>query len=144
MAEATSGLVLNGTGAEAGKTKTPDLRVQLPPVPAFDNTGLATSTAATPLSASSSVALSPFGTSSASNPFGIASINGVVANPSPIKKKLSLSDYKSRLNKAAGKAAGVPTLIKPGLASPDEVKVEITSEAQPLDKIDHTSTVNGV
>ncbi|OAA43593.1 Zinc finger, FYVE/PHD-type [Metarhizium rileyi] len=144
MTEANQGLVLNGTTMEAAKTKTPDLRVQLPPVPAFDNTGLVMSNTATPLSAASSTALSPFGTPSVSNTFAIGSINGIVATPSPVKKKLSLSDYKSRLNKAAGKAAGGTGLLKPGPASPDNVKVELTMEPQPLDKTDDsTPAVNG-
>ncbi|OAQ59709.1 PHD finger and SET domain-containing protein [Pochonia chlamydosporia 170] len=146
MAEATQGLGLNGTThTEPGKLRTPDLRVQLPPVPAFDNSGLAASASATPLSAASSTAMSPFGTTSASNPFGIGSINGVTANPSPVKKKLSLSDYKSRLNKAAGKVAGGSALLKPGLSSPEEVKGDISMEPQPLDKTDEsTPVVNGV
>lgn len=144
MAEATQGLALNGTTTEPGKMKTPDLRVQLPPVPAFDNTGLATSATATPLSATSSTALSPFGTSSASNPFSTGSINGIAVNPSPVKKKLSLSDYKSRLSKAAGKVAGGSAFLKPGLASPEDVKVEITMEPQPLEKAEEsTPVVNG-
>ncbi|KAK2616437.1 SET domain-containing protein 3 [Conoideocrella luteorostrata] len=130
---------------EHGKMKTPDLRVQLPPVPAFDNTGLNGSASATPMSASNSTALSP-----SSNPFGGGSLNGLVVNPSPVKKKLSLSDYKSRLNKAASKITGSSTFLKPGLASPEDVKVEITMEPQALDKADEsistttTPAVNGV
>ncbi|KHN96040.1 SET domain protein [Metarhizium album ARSEF 1941] len=143
-AELSQSSVLNDTTMETGKMKAPDLRVQLPPVPAFDSTGLVTSTTATPLSAASSAALSPFGTSSASNPFAVSSIYGVVATPSPVKKKLSLSDYKSRLNKAAGKAAGGSTVLKPGLAGPEDVKVETTMEPHHLDKPDDsTPTVNG-
>ncbi|KAK9436985.1 SET domain protein [Metarhizium brunneum] len=144
MAEIPQSIVLNGTTIETSKMKVLDLRVQLPPVPAFDSTGLAASTTATPLSAASSAALSPFGTTSASNSFAVGSINGIAAAPSPVKKKLSLSDYKSRLNKAAGKVAGGSTLLKPGLASPEDVQVEMTMDPQPLDKTDDpTPAVNG-
>ncbi|KAG6007751.1 hypothetical protein E4U21_005590 [Claviceps maximensis] len=118
---------------ESSKMKTPDLRVQLPPVPAFDNTNLNGSANATPLSASSSTVVSPL-----SNPFGAGSLNGLaVVNPSPIKKKLSLSDYKSRLNKAAGKVGGGGSAhSKPGLSSPDDVKVEITTEPHSVGKVE--------
>jgi hypothetical protein len=75
----------------------------------------------------------------------MGSINSVLANPSPVKKKLSLSDYKSRLNKAAGKAPGGTSLLKPGLVSPEDIKVEITTEPQPLDKSEDTvPTANGI
>ncbi|SPO05845.1 related to SET3 complex [Cephalotrichum gorgonifer] len=86
----------------------PDLRVHMPPVPAFPNTALS---ATTPLSATSSIVQSPYSTSSLSTP-----LNGM--HPSPVKKKLSLSDYrKSRLDKAAA-VKPLPT-VKSG---PEETK----------------------
>ncbi|KAG5984519.1 hypothetical protein E4U55_004415 [Claviceps digitariae] len=131
LADSLASTTIDSPVVEPSKMKTPDLRVQLPPVPAFDNTGLTGLANATPLSASSSTGLSP-----SSNPFGAGSLNGIaVVNPSPIKKKLSLSDYKSRLNKAAGKVGGGgPTHLKPGLSSPEDVKVDIAIESQPLEK----------
>ncbi|KAG5926877.1 hypothetical protein E4U42_002844 [Claviceps africana] len=131
VADGQDSMTSGSPAVESSKTKTPDLRVQLPPVPVFDNTGLNGSAHATPLSASSSTALSPL-----SNPFGAGSLTGVATvTPSPIKKKLSLSDYKSRLNKAAGKVGGgVSAHLKPGLSSPEDVKVEISMEPQPAEK----------
>ncbi|KAG6034929.1 hypothetical protein E4U41_006293 [Claviceps citrina] len=127
MAESQALMTTAESPVDSCKTKTPDLRVQLPPVPAFDNTVLNGSATATPLSASSSTALSPL-----SNPFGAGLLNGIAVNPSPIKKKLSLSDYKSRLNKAAGKAGGAASACsKPGLSSPEDVKVELATEPPP-------------
>ena len=49
----------------------------------------------------------------------------------------SLSDYKSRLNKAAGKVTGGSGVSKPGVASPEDVKTDMTMDPQPLDKPDN-------
>lgn len=126
-------IVTNGAGPEQGKVTTPDLRVQMPPVPAFDNSGLVT----TPLSATSTAGLSPLSAGTLTSPFAPAAVNGIAMNPSPAKKKLSLSDYtKSRMNKAAGKISGGSALLKPGLASPEEIKVEVSIEPQPTEKPD--------
>ncbi|PHH69097.1 hypothetical protein CDD80_7015 [Ophiocordyceps camponoti-rufipedis] len=128
--------------SEPVKTKTPDLRVQMPPVPAFDGG------ATTPVSSTTSTATahSPI-MGSLPSPFAPPAVNGIAVNPSPVKKKLSLSDYtKSRMNKAAGKAAGAATAAqKPGLASPEEVKPDVVMEPPPLpprtnnDKIEETA-----
>ncbi|KND87848.1 SET domain-containing protein 4 [Tolypocladium ophioglossoides CBS 100239] len=141
-------MLTNGTGPEQGKVKTPDLRVQMPPVPAFDNSGLVT----TPLSATSTTGLSPFSTGTLPNPFAPAAVNGIAMNPSPAKKKLSLSDYtKSRMNKTAGKVSGGSALLKPGLANLEEIKVEVTIEPQSMEKSDDSvppsaaaATTNGL
>lgn len=78
--------------------KAPDLRVHMPPVPAFPTSAMS---ATTPLSATGSVVQSPFSAGVLTSP-----LTGV--QPSPVKKKLSLSDYrKSRMDKAA---AGKPVL----------------------------------
>lgn len=83
------------------KTKPVDLKVPLPPVPSFPSTASLPSTSTTPLSAGTSVAQSPFSVTGLPSPFGPPSANCLTANPSPIKKKLSLSDYtKSRMNKS--------------------------------------------
>lgn len=124
------------------KAKTPELRVQMPPVPAFDShgsTGPGQNT--TPLSATSSIAQSPLSAISLSTPFGPPGINGVAVLPSPAKKKLSLSDYTKR-SKAAGKAPNGPTIVKPTLPSPEEGKmasidaqlVQADEEPSPLAK----------
>jgi len=91
----------------------PDLRVQMPPVPAFGSpTASAPSSATTPLSAGASLVQSPFSATAFTSPFGISSLNGVAANPSPVKKKLSLSDYtKSRMNKSAASRPSVGTTV---------------------------------
>ncbi|RDA95145.1 hypothetical protein CP533_1825 [Ophiocordyceps camponoti-saundersi (nom. inval.)] len=113
------------TMPEQVKTKVPDLRVQMPPVPAFDGS----TTVTTPLSSATSTTTvhSPI-VSNLPSPFAPPAVNGIAINPSPVKKKLSLSDYtKSRLNKAAGKAASATTAAhRPGLMSPEESKPDVT------------------
>ncbi|KAK7745251.1 SET domain-containing protein 3 [Diatrype stigma] len=119
------------------KIKVPDLRVQLPPVPAFDSSAPTPSMTNTPLSATASTAQSPFASSNLSNPFAPPAVNGIAAHPSPVKKKLSLSDYtKSRMNKAA--AAKPPgTSLKPPMPASEEPKSPTTTDTVMLD-----STVN--
>jgi hypothetical protein len=68
------------------------------------------------------------------SPFAPPAVNGIAAHPSPIKKKLSLSDYtKSRMNKA-GKTAGGNTLHKPSISSPEDTKVDIILESPSVEK----------
>ncbi|PKS08826.1 hypothetical protein jhhlp_003435 [Lomentospora prolificans] len=95
------------------KIKTPDLKVEMPPVPSFTNAanGPLTSTS-TPLSATSSIVQSPFSVSTLMSPFGSSAMNGV--QPSPVKKKLSLSDYrKSRMDKDKAAAKPAVPVAKP-------------------------------
>lgn len=138
MADAPSGTSpapADAPDLKISNPKTPDLRVLMPPVPAFDNTGLSI-TGTTPQSASSSISQSPLAVSNPVNPFAPA-VNGVV-HPSPAKKKLSLSDYtKSRMNKAAGKVSGGSALLKSSLSSPEEMKVDITLDSHSMDKTEH-------
>ncbi|PFH59027.1 hypothetical protein XA68_12907 [Ophiocordyceps unilateralis] len=112
------------------KIKAPDLRVQMPPVPAFDGG----TTATTPLSSATSTttAHSPI-VCSLPSPFAPPAVNGIAVNPSPVKKKLSLSDYtKSRMNKAAGKAAGAAMAAhKPSPISPEGAKPDVVMEPPP-------------
>ncbi|KAI5861906.1 hypothetical protein GGS23DRAFT_118347 [Durotheca rogersii] len=92
------------------KNKTPELRVQMPPVPTFN--GSVISSVTTPLSTAGTLTQSPSSAVNVPSPFLPLSANGV--QPSPIKKKLSLSDYtKSRMNKAAA--------VKPGVLKPPTV-----------------------
>ncbi|ETS82636.1 hypothetical protein PFICI_04512 [Pestalotiopsis fici W106-1] len=107
------------------KPNSPELRVQLPPVPGFNGAlAIAASPTTTPMSAAGSLA-SPFGP-------GPAAVNGLSSNPSPVKKKLSLSDYKSRMNKGmAGKPASstslkTPTAIIEEAKSPVSVDVHMS------------------
>ncbi|KAI1398869.1 hypothetical protein F4819DRAFT_439015 [Hypoxylon fuscum] len=100
------------------KNKSPELRVQMPPVPAFPNS--AVSTVTTPLSATGTITQSPFSAANLPSPFAPPSVNGVAVQPSPIKKKLSLSDYtKSRMNKAA---AAKPASLKPPATVVEDAK----------------------
>ncbi|KAK4204066.1 hypothetical protein QBC40DRAFT_2442 [Triangularia verruculosa] len=101
------------------KHKSPDLRVQMPPVPAFGSPVSGSLSASTPLSAGGSVMQSPFSVSGFPSPFGPPSVNGIAPAPSPVKKKMSLSDYKRRMNEARPSAA---TNLKPTAASTEEPK----------------------
>ncbi|KAK0718140.1 hypothetical protein B0T26DRAFT_601495, partial [Lasiosphaeria miniovina] len=115
-------LKLNGLPSISSiKNKSPELRVQMPPVPGFGGIGSGPSTATTPLSAGGAVVQSPFSASTFANPFVPSLANGVAATPSPVKKKLSLSDYtKSRMNKAAaGRPTIGTTMLKPMSNSED-------------------------
>lgn len=95
-----------------------DLRVQLPPVPAF---GTSTS-APTPLSATSPLMQSPFTGSHLANHFGLSTGS---ATPSPIKKKMSLSDYRSRHSKAqAGKLPTGTAPLKTSMSNVDEPSLD--------------------
>ncbi|KAF7532888.1 hypothetical protein G7Z17_g13586 [Cylindrodendrum hubeiense] len=133
------------------KVKTPDLRVQMPPVPAFDNSGLGIHCATTPQSVSGSTIQSPVSNGHLVSPFAPPAVNGIASHPSPIKKKLSLSDYtKSRMNKAAGKVPGGSTLIKAGISSPEDTKVDIILDSPSVEKSGEnlvpsvpTATANG-
>ncbi|KAK4226351.1 SET domain-containing protein 3 [Podospora fimiseda] len=113
------------------KKQSPDLRVQMPPVPPF---GSPTSATSTPISASAAVIHSPFSAGAIPGAFLPTAINGVgIVAPSPVKKKLSLSDYtRSRINKiAAAKPPSVGTTsLKPILNSEDS-KVAAVGTASP-------------
>lgn len=85
-----------------GKPKMGDLVLQMPPVPAFPSA----SPTGTPLSATASMVQSPFAMGMPS-PFAPPAVNGIAAHPSPVKKKMSLSDYTNRKNKVSARA---PTL----------------------------------
>jgi len=108
------------------KTKTPDLRVQMPPVPAFGSPASAPSTASTPLSAGGSLVQSPFSASALPSPFAPPSVNGIAANPSPVKKKMSLSDYTKRNKAAASRPSVGTTLLKPVSGGSDEPRSAVS------------------
>ncbi|KAL1906217.1 SET domain-containing protein 3 [Sporothrix stenoceras] len=119
-----------GSGIDLPIKRSPDLRVQLPKVPSFSDASLPQmSSATTPLTGSSMVQ-SPFAVTSG-NPFG-----SPVVTPSPIKKKMSLSDYTKSRKAAAGRP---PTTLKPSLSSPDEAKPSIGAENAPPVEADSTA-----
>jgi len=103
-------VAVNGNSAvtSPNKDKSPHLRVQMPPVPPFHSSS--SNTVNTPLSASS-IVQSPFATGLVS-PFAPPTINGMAASPSPVKKKLSLSDYTKSRKAAAGRPPLGTTLLK--------------------------------
>ncbi|KAI1113806.1 hypothetical protein F5Y14DRAFT_200090 [Nemania sp. NC0429] len=119
----TQALSVHGpTPTVAVKVKPSDLRVQLPPVPAFNNP------VTTPSSVNGGNVQSPFSASNLHGPAVTASVNGVVVQPSPVKKKLSLSDYtKSRMNKAAA-AAKTSASLKPPTTVIEEAKSPTTAD----------------
>lgn len=105
----------------SAKNRSPELRVEMPPPPIYTGSEPAVSSATTPLSASSANLPSPLSANGLPSPFAPPSVNGVGAHPSPVKKKLSLSDYtKSRMNKVAGTKP--TTNLKPPHAISEEAK----------------------
>ncbi|EFX04812.1 hypothetical protein CMQ_1740 [Grosmannia clavigera kw1407] len=111
--------------------KAPDLRVQMPQVPAFSDAIASSSiSVATPVY-SSSKAQSPLSAASAS-PFGSLAVNGAaLATPSPVKKKMSLSDY-TKSRKAAGGRPLVGTSLKPSISGAEEPKSATSADGMGL------------
>ncbi|KAI8946176.1 hypothetical protein F4801DRAFT_78833 [Xylaria longipes] len=114
------------TPPKAVNVKSPELRVQLPPVPAF-NSPAVVSSATTPVSTTEGVAQSPSSANSLHGSFVAPPVNGVPVQPSPVKKKLSWSDYKSRINKAAA-AAKSSASLKPPATIIEEAKSPISTD----------------
>ena len=102
--------------------KSPDLRVEPPPVPVFQSPTLATSAASTPVSAGPRATQSPFSATAFTSPFPALPINSTTATPSPMKKKLTFNDYKSRMSRAAGSRPSIGTTTLKPLANADEPK----------------------
>jgi hypothetical protein len=97
------------------EAKSPELRVSMPPPTAFTSPTSATSVTSvtTPISTNGSVAHSPFSTANLPSPFAPLVTNGNTATPSPIKKKMSLSEYKNKANKAAASARSTTDTTHP-------------------------------
>lgn len=125
--------VANIEGAHHGSGH-PDLRVQMPPTPSFSTPNLSGTLPGlnTPSSAPAATAQSPLGTPHLPNSFIMNAVNGVI-HTSPVKttKKLSLSDYKLKMNAkktdtsrpSAGDSPTVTTAtLKPSLSTFDGVK----------------------
>lgn len=111
------------SGINSLKHRSPELRVQMPPVPTFGSSTSLLSSSHMPLSATSPMAQSPFAGQNLPSPFGAPFVNGLAATASPVKKKMSLSDYKSRMSKVqAAKPSLSTTSLKTPVSSADEPK----------------------
>lgn len=134
-------------GANALKHRSPDLRVQMPTVPAFGSSASYPS-GQTPLSATSSMIQSPFASHNLTSPFGAAFANGLSATASPVKKKMSLSDYKSRMSKVqAAKPSLSAAPLRTALSATDEPKSASSLDTEgPVDSptTDKKSETHGV
>ncbi|KAH7030998.1 uncharacterized protein B0I36DRAFT_362775 [Microdochium trichocladiopsis] len=108
------------------KAQSPEMRVQLPPVPTFESAESGNAPKASPAATTTPVIQSPTINISMASPFAPSAVNGIAAHPSPVKKKLSLSDYtKSRLNKAAATKPST-TPLKISVPALDDVKSPTT------------------
>ena len=135
-----------------------DLHVQLPPTPQFSTGPFTPSVNGTPTSATPSVAQSPFGLghSQTSAPAFSPSVMQNVVQASPVKKKLSLSDYinRSKVDTSTSEK-GQPTTspiasLKPSSSLVLEMKTEHALEGSaivdtpmakdPSDPIGNTAT----
>ena len=104
----------------------------LPPVPTFPTDGnnvLTTPAVATPLTAHSPYS---FGTGSNSYP----GLTGSLSAPSPVKKKLSLADYKNRRSTIAS----TPTTEKPTEVTEPEANIAADKATTPEDVVALTGT----
>jgi hypothetical protein len=113
------------------KHKSPDLRVQMPPVPAFGSSTSFPLSNQTPLSATSPVVQSPYAGNSLQSPFaafGGHFMNGNTAVPSPVKKKMSLSDYMNKVQAAKPSVATVS--LKTSHSTADEPKSASSLDSQ--------------
>lgn len=119
----TSPLLSNGVVPTSPVTiEPPKLRVQMPPVPTFSSSS-SVAAISTPISATASVVQSPFSALNLPSPFAPPAVNGVSA--SPVKKKMSLSEYKNKANKAAASAkapADAPHPLKTASLLADTLK----------------------
>lgn len=134
---------VNGAVKNSGS---PDLRVQPPPVPTFGAPGSAQSSATTPLSAGGpSLGQSPHAALGLGIQTGFpTSTNGPVVQPSPVKKKLSLSDYtKSRMNKG-GSAVRPPVPMIPSRAGGDGARPAMSADTSSSPVLEKSNNEGGV
>lgn len=97
-----------------------NLQVQMSMAPALNGPSL---TASNPISISAATANSP-STSSAS------AMNGILHNPSPVRKKLSLSDYTKRHK--AGSTLSTATPARPAMSPPNDIKKVVGQESNSI------------
>jgi hypothetical protein len=127
--------ITSTTAPAASAQRSPDLRVQMPPAPTFITPHMSgpLSGSITPLLTSGSMVQSPFGTVQFPGPFTPNAVNGM-AHASPVKttKKLSLSDYKLKMNakktdpcrpSAGSSPTLTPAVLKPSLSTIEEAKI---------------------
>ncbi|KAH6631596.1 hypothetical protein F5144DRAFT_225094 [Chaetomium tenue] len=112
--------------------KSPDLRVEPPPVPAFQSPASVPSPSSTPVSAGPRATQSPFSATGLTSPFPPLPINSAVATPSPVKKKLTFNDYKSRMSRAAGARPSIGTTLLKPLSNADEPKSATSTDGGAL------------
>lgn len=118
--------------SDGTRVKLLELRVEMPPPSTFaaSNDMASSASTSTPGTVVPPTFQSPFSAGSLASPLITSpALNGAGAQPSPVKKKLSLQDYqKSRMNKAAAAAAAAKPLggtLKP-LPIPEEAKSPTT------------------
>ncbi|KXJ92335.1 hypothetical protein Micbo1qcDRAFT_61358 [Microdochium bolleyi] len=112
----------DASAAALVKAQSPEMRVQIPPVPTFESADAGPAPIAGSQPASAPVVQSPT-ISIMASPFVPSAVNGTAVHPSPVKKKLSLSDYtKSRLNKATKP----PTTLKVSASILEDAKSPTT------------------
>jgi hypothetical protein len=115
------------SSSTANEHRAPDLRVQMPYNPSFSSSPpaaqLAPSGSVTPSSTNGSITQSPF----CSLHFSPSVLNSVGQHPSPVKKKLSLKDYKARLASASRSSSGdgesTPATLRPSTSLAEESKM---------------------
>ncbi|KAI9704801.1 MAG: hypothetical protein M1836_006581 [Candelina mexicana] len=135
------------TSHEINGFRSTALRVQLPPTPQFSMSSASThSSAGTPTSAAGSVIQSPFHANNYPPTFSPSISSGVA--PSPVKKKLSLSDYVSRRSKAETPAATPTTEKAPHTTSPNlqhsllKTSSSLTEELKASGALEGSTTVD--
>ncbi len=121
------------------KHRSPDLRVQMPP-PLFSGSPTSIASATTPLSAGGLLAQSPSSVGFPLTPFPLTPNGNTAANPSPVKKKRSLSDYKDRMKaKPSVDSKSATNADDPKSASSDVVKAESPTAEKVPDTIPSTN-----
>ncbi|KOS17954.1 SET domain-containing protein 3 [Escovopsis weberi] len=123
------------------QAKMADLRIETSSVPILDTSGASGSKTTSPLSTTSPITTPAAAPGSLSGSHS-AVVNGPAVNPSPIKKKLTLSDYtKSRMNKTAIKSTSSTVGPASAKTSPaEDIKIEVTAEPMAIDKVDGVSS----
>ncbi|KAH8889677.1 hypothetical protein GQ53DRAFT_868534 [Thozetella sp. PMI_491] len=123
-------------GISLVKTRSPELRVQMPP-PAFSGSPTSVGgSATTPSSAGGLMVQSPSSTAFPQTPYPLTPNGSVVANPSPVKKKMSLSDYRNRRSAAATKPSLDSNMPKSaGSDDPKSASSDVKIESPTAEKV---------
>lgn len=120
----------------------PELKMTMPPTPSFSHmsTGSIPPTpngTITPSSAGTSISQSPFNSVHLPSAFSSSLMNSAgVSAPSPVKKKLSLSDYKARMKRAPTASSlghdSIPEETKAGILEGTAIVETPASDAKPV------------